>query len=431
MKKILAMSVCAIMLSGAFSCGNSPKKNSSDVEKNITEDQRTVINMAVLCNSNSLSDFVNKFNRENDTYYVEIEEYLPPIDAPDEPMLPELNYDIISGKIPDIVIAQPYDIHSLWNKGYLTDLYPLMEKYGGVQKENILPNIIEGLEIDGKLPALFSGYEIYTAAADISVYGEEFTNWTYNDAIAAYNDCTDELPFLNDTEKSAVGYYMLHNIGIDSIDFKNNTCDFGKYLPDVLEFLETVPDIITAPDNNTLICMKYLDGINHNTAYFYEQYNGKRCTFTGFPSVSENGADISIRNMCGVLEQSEQKKGAWEFISYILSDEMQTKVCLEKYNFPVTESASDILLYDTSEYTDKSIRESLTKYPEEMKYISDEEIEQLKEYFHSVKFQPYYDDRIDSIIYEEWLKNFNGEQTIDQCVYMLNNRIGLYLSENA
>ena len=63
--------------------------------------------------------------------------------------------------------------------------------------------------------------------------------------------------------------------------------------------------------------------------------------------------------------------------------------------------------------------------------MTDKAIDETLNYIKSIKFYPYYDKQIDSIIKEEYESVLDGEKSVDECVNILNSRIGIYLSEKS
>ncbi|MFR0800845.1 MAG: hypothetical protein ACLSHX_07460 [Suilimivivens sp.] len=64
--------------------------------------------------------------------------------------LNRLNADIVSGKIPDIlVIDDNMPVESYVSKGLFEDLKPYIEKDEGLDINNFMPNILDAFSVDG------------------------------------------------------------------------------------------------------------------------------------------------------------------------------------------------------------------------------------------------------------------------------------------
>lgn len=135
--------------------------------------------------------------------------------------------------------------------------------------------------------------------------------------------------------------------------------------------------------------------------------------------------------MYGITETSENKEGAWEFVSSLFETGSLTQKSLEHKGIPVTKTAVENL-FDMGSYMNNSIRAPYS-YPgsDEKLEISDNTVNQLVEYISTVTLEPYADLQIESIINEECGAVYAGERTPEECADILNNRIGIYLSEKS
>lgn len=451
-KKSVLSALIAFSLLCTVSCGreNSSSSVDSAPDGEVTTAApeatgKTIITMAALHMDQDIQALINDFNNSNELYTVNVIDYYTEDDYFETTSLSNFTADILSGKIPDIVMADTQSIDSLRRSDYLADIYPLMENYDGVKKEDFLPNVLESLETNGELNALFNTFLLDTAAVKSSRCGSEYANWTYSQAIEAYNALPANNDFLKaQMTKFDLWQYMMKNIGHDCIDFESNTCDFSKNLPEVLEFLLDLPEIEdkrktgnptgSLINDTALVDVMTFFGINSSvTTLYYNNFNGADITYTGFPSANGNGASAQIDSLYAIMDASPNKEVAWIFLNTLFSDEALQNISLDFHGIPVTESALHNLAYETSSYTSGSIREvyqSVYNEGEEFT-MTDEAIDETLSYIKSVKFYPYYDKQIDSIIKEEYQSVLEGEKSIDECVNILNSRIGIYLSEKS
>ena len=87
-----------------------------------------------------------KFNKTNDDYRIEVLDYSSYEDSDKQ-----MNLDIAAGKIPDIIDVAYMPKELYIRKGFLADLYPLMEKDGEIKKEDFIDTVRTTIEHDGKL----------------------------------------------------------------------------------------------------------------------------------------------------------------------------------------------------------------------------------------------------------------------------------------
>ena len=140
-----------------------------------------------------------------------------------------MKLDIISGDAPDIICADNAFMGDIIHLDMLTDMYGLMEEYGGISPDKLLPNVREGLDVDGKMPAITNGFTIRTCTSRYEGISE---NWN----VEQFSEMCRELPadiekLLNTSGENmrrqafSVGTARLYR---DCVDMDNMTCNFEK-----------------------------------------------------------------------------------------------------------------------------------------------------------------------------------------------------------
>ncbi|MDE6679508.1 MAG: extracellular solute-binding protein, partial [Ruminococcus sp.] len=424
-----------------FSCSEKKDNNSTSsisspaptAEKSLEEtSDKKILNVATMVNdfSKIKGQIINKMSCD-----VNIKFY-PGGDNSDP--LELMNLDILSGEDIDVVYTGVDDMSQFIKNNYLTDLYPLMEQSETLKKEDFLPNVLSGLEVDGKIPAICDNWILYTAIAKTENVGENMESWTPEQAFEAFYNMPEDMNFINHEwqEYDRINY-LIKRVAIDSVDYKNNTCDFGGDFLKMLESINNLPefqpyefvDNCGLIKNRALISDIFLNGINAIlTGWTYTDFGGADVTFVGYPSESGKGYVTDAFSMLGILETSSKKQEGYEFIELMLNDNSINTNYL--HSMPITEkNLSDQL--KESKYNNMSVHcpQNIPDSEEEIE-ISEEAIEKAVEYIRNVEFEPYTSSEVDSIVFSEYHKCFAGETTPQQCADMLNNRISLYLSEN-
>lgn len=434
MKKIL-ITVAVLAMLNTFSCSEKNKETTPAPESSGTSagesDQEAKIKVA------SLIDDLSKFKSFIDKKMscdVEIK-YYPYSDETDS--LELLHLDMISGENIDVVYSTTDDIYTLIKRGYMADLSPLMEQSETLRKEDFLPNVLAGLDIDGKLPAICYDWKLFTAAAKTSNVGENMENWTPAQAFEAFNNMPEDMNFLYHEwgEYDRLNYFI-NRVAIDAVDYKNNTCDFGGAFMETLDSINNLPAFQRyEPDNDALIKNQalvediWLFGINSTlTQQLYASFGCEDITFVGYPSESGKGYTTDCFSMLAIPETSQHKTQAYEFISFMINDYLTSGNSI-MYTMPVTERHLQIQLKE-SKYTASSVNcpQYLPNSTEQVQ-ISEEALQKVVDYIRNVEFEPYTSDTVDNIVFEEYHKCFAGETTPEKCAEMLNSRVSLYLSE--
>lgn len=171
MKKLLIFITMLAMLN-TVSCNEKNKETDSTAptsSESATDNNETPLTVATTID---LSQVKNQITKKM-SCDVDIK-YYPYSEETDSFEL--LYLDMISGNTPDVVYSITDDISKLVKKGYMTDMYPLMEQSENLKKEDFLPNVLKGLDVDGKLPAICNEWSLLTAVAKTENVGENMEN---------------------------------------------------------------------------------------------------------------------------------------------------------------------------------------------------------------------------------------------------------------
>ena len=433
MKKLISLISAGLLLAGTVSCGGKSGENTSDTGK-------TELVVYITAGESAYSYVMNeKFGSISEKYDIKETNYFIDSGYDTDRALINMNTDILSGKVPDIIITSPSAMDSLRKKDYLADLTPFLDGDTGVSTGDFYPNVIESLRTDREINALFTNYRLNTACAKSSFYGEELTDWSYKDAIAAYKSTPEGSDFLGSLH-ATFSEYFLSLLGRESIDLENNTCDFSGPFREALQFVseaqkdgfEGYNDFDTFIHDHVLVYYSPVEGVNGWVYNFFYQFEGTGdLTFVGVPSVNGGGSFTNISAMVGIMSTSPRKEEAYEFISEMFSSDAQESIALSS-GIPVIRDSAHAVTSGYYKYKAGSIYQPSPSHSGQGTFsISQEQIDQFLGYLDNVTFEPYYDTMLDDIIKEEYTAVLNGEKSADECVDMLNSRIGIYLSENS
>ncbi len=455
MKKIIAASAAAIILTSAASCGEAPaisQFNANDPAP-VSEQSDSSSNVYIVQLSSSDTDFsslINSFNATNDDFEVVLNDYSDNSDKYSDKAYEKLISDIDSHSAPDIVIAPPDKMKELMDKGLLTDLAPVLSEGNGIKKDDLLSNVIDSVTVNGSIYALYNSFIIETAAVKSSRYDESFTNWNPQQAVDAYSMIPDGTEFLYMQWTTGEIYsYFTKLFAYECVDTVNRTCDFSP-LRELFTFLKSKPGITDRskamagmePDeasqflsqmqnklinDQALVNRITINGINQWYPVDRSHFGGADITFTGFPNISGNGVYTNVEMMFGILESSSVKPSAWEFLSSLFDEDKQVQTGLSGSGIPVLKSAVDKLAYHTdSETTGSVLVPCIRPDTGEQYVITGPEVDQLVNYISTAVLRPWHDEGINRIIEEECQALANSEISPEECLSHLNNRVNKY-----
>lgn len=465
--KISALFTTAVLLLCAVSCErnnddiNDSQESTSSSDDNNTTNKKQEITVGMITFNSLLSPAITEFNRTNKQYELKIIDYSKLVEEDDDDYSKALNalkLDLTTGNSPDIVSAYSGDMRTLIETGAFTDIYKLMDEYDGVKKVDFLPNIIKGFEINGEIPAISYGFSIKTANAKSKFVGADAENWTVQQAINTYNSMPDNMDFLYQSSSNYdLANFIMKKAARNCIDFQNYTCDFSKpEFSSLLNFLSTASynvkvsnsdfsqmsddeismyfnELNMAIINDKALVNEFsISGFNDTLGWnICSYFGGEDVTYVGYPTNDGIGTVTEASFMFGILENSDNKQGSWEFINSLFSDSFLKEKNAVNFCLPVITNVLEDAAFNTSEFEVGSIRSqlSLPNNYEETIIISDEAIQKAYDYIINVDFEPYYDHTIDNIIKEEYAAALAGEKTGEAVADILQSRLSIYLSE--
>ncbi len=431
MKKLLIF-ITLLATLNTVSCGKKDVDTESPAPyepESVTDNSETTLNIATTIDLSQVkNEIIKKMGCD-----VNIKQYSS---TDENDALELINLDMISGEVFDVVYSTSEDIHTLTKRNYFTDLSPLMEQSENLKKEDFLPNVFEGLKVDGKIPAICDGWILYTAVAKTENVGENMENWTPAQAIKAFNNMPEDMTFLcNEYMEYDRENYFIKRVAVDAVDYNNNTCDFGGAFMEMLGNINNFPPFSQYIWNNdaliknhALVSEVYLFGINCAvTQNLYSDFGCADITFVGYPSESGKGYITEVPLMLGIPENSQNKKQGFRFIDLVINDSLINKSMM--YSMPITEKQLTAQLSE-SKYNSMSVHcpQYLPESDEQVQ-ISEEALQKVVDYIRSVRFEPYTNNTVQNIVREEYHKCFAGESTPQECADILENRVSIYLSE--
>ncbi len=379
-----------------------------------------------------LRNRVMQFNRENDTYHVVLDDC--GIENDEEEFARLTSIQIAAGKGPDMIeggLMRDY-LEGLLDKGALEDLAPYM-KASGVREEAYFPLAFAFLR---------QGERIYSVTPKVSV-------WDYKLAEEVLEGMEElEIEALADALLAREGkgrYCQGYDAGEvlrvflqgtedlwGMVDWESGSCEFhtplfGKLLEAARRYGDDgrkSMDSIAA--NRSLSSVFDLEGY---ASLREEEMEGKK-TFgvlfdDGVHAVSEWQYSSLLVNA-----NSAHKDGAWEFIRFLISEEVQSADFKTLYVPPVHREAFDTWeqwRMDTSTYISWKGKVKLRTF--NGRPVTDQMRAEFKERIEDARPLPIRTAPLLDIILEEAGDYFTGSKSAEEVSEVVNKRVQMYLNE--
>lgn len=428
-KKIVSIIFILSILLTLCSCG---KKE----EKHLTEDGREIIVLAAVEGGSELDGIIADFNNYSTDYYIEQRNYVF-MDNGLYTGNEKLIMDVTRGERIDILYNSGIDMEVYINKGLLTDLYQLIDSDGEVSRDTYT-GAVRAFESGGRLCSMPTFYYMQTTIGKESVWqgdrdvsiehliekAEELNAVPIANLTRNTEQFSDELRF---------AYYLQGTLP-EYIDFENNTCNFtdGRFeqllnFADMYDIGDENPDEMFA-EGRSLLYHVTIGGFGEWD--YYKTFFGPDIVFMGFPADTPNYHNVSSNDCFSILESSENKQGAFEFIKYITSYDYQLEETFGNFlpiNREVYDFVASMLEMDEEAAWSRINADGVRTEYKPTSAGAAEVAEQLN----TVSSGITYGETMAAIIGEEVGAFFSHDKTAAEVCDVIQNRISTYLSENA
>lgn len=413
---------------------------------------KTVLTLAMASSDYEVKSRVIAFNKSNEQYRIDLQDYTSMYtDNGDyQDGISKLNTDIVSGKIPDIIlIDNGMPVDSYIGKGLFADLYPFIDNDAEINREDLMPNIMEAFSENGKLYVLVPDYRIQTVIAKTSEVGTE-RGWTVADAVKLWDSKPEGTEFIAGATRSNMMYTCMNYAADQFVDYETGKCDFNNdNFVQMLEFIKRFPEEISDDYYTDTYWENYdsmwRDGKVIAQDYYltdfrdlnYAKYGtfGEDITLIGFPSANKDGSAILPARQLAISSKSKNQEGAWEFLRYFLSDDYQK----ETSGFPIrlkyleqkAEEATKRPYYTEDDGTKVEYDDVVYIDGIEIKIdpMSREEVDHYVELLKSFTQVSKSDETLMEIINEEAEPYFSGQKNAQEVAQIIQSRAQVYLNE--
>ena len=454
---------------------------------------KTVLTFACMYLDWNMRDAIVKFNRASNTHRIVVRDYSEYNTDDDYTAgIQKLNTEMLSGKLPDMIDINSMPIEQYAAKGFLTDLYELIDADADLSREDFVQPVLKALEsADGKLYQLPNTFAVSTAIALDKVAGD-YDTWNLaavKDAMTklqdgasvfdVYRTKTDILQTCISRNIDAFVDWENGGAHFDSDEFKA-LLEFANQFPDTYDWENATDEENDSAQNRMnsgkqLMTDMYVSSFE-DMLYQLTGFNGG-VKFVGYPS--EDGTSnhaFQIDGSIAISSTCADKTAAWNFMKQFLTEDYQ--LGSNVWNFPINQKAFDQKLKDamTEEYqTDengnvvKDENGNPIRIPKMTYYTTDtgsgvtfgaatvpaastvviggtgvnedgsisiyamtqEQVDQILDLINTTTAVYGYDESILNIISDEAAAYFAGEKSLDDTANMIQSRVNLYVAEQS
>ncbi|MBO4459262.1 MAG: carbohydrate ABC transporter substrate-binding protein [Clostridiales bacterium] len=389
-----------------------------------------------------LKQAVYQFNSTHKDYRIFLEDYSVDYSWNDaeeaQAALLKLLKHFSEGKAPDIFYGEHFDYEYFGRMGLVCDLMPYINSNDITSR--LYPSVAETMTGKGHCYSMFSSYSLEGYFGLESVFGdgdltfEDLANKAEESGIppvysAMAYDISDGIiryP-LNTYIASRTGEHVLDKSDLKKIIEYSTQYGVGSYeeIPAPKSMIEG--EVLT---ERTGLSTVY-DYYNFSASMISSEH--RSLAFLGFPAVRGNMHGISAKGLCAISDSSKYKDVCWEFMSYLLSDDVQRYVVSEgqipvckEYVDKMIEYAVDPDSIPENEMIFREMADSGNKG----KPLPKEVGEEYKRILDKIDTVISYDWGLFDIIYDEIMTYYTQKKSVDEIAGSLQSRLDVYVNEN-
>lgn len=326
--------------------------------------EKYIITLAANTLDSQLKSMIIDYNRSSEDYRITVKVY-----GWEEEDTERFDLDLLSGDTPDIVcIDNSFSLTKYATKGIFTDLGALLDEDDEINRDTLLPNVLEACETNGKLYSLPVNFAVRSVIAKKSLVGDK-TSLTFAD-VKSILEAFPGSSFMRETDREQLMTGFLPVILEEYIDYKNGKSNFSDgNFKSFLEFAKAFPAKIDYEtyyndidweayendfkENRVIANSIYLSSFN--SLEWQDEQFGEEIACIGYPTSTGNPHALNLNTQFAIGAKSIYKKQAWDFMKMLLDKEYQTEYT---WTFPINKEAFE-------EMKEKEITSTKSRYEKE------------------------------------------------------------------
>ncbi len=434
---------------------NWDENSSSIVELNrvevTPENQRTELTMAVMWMSWEIRHAVLNFNRSNTEYRIVVQDYSEYNTEDDYSAgQQKLMTEIISGKVPDILLADDLPVRQYGAKGLLEDLTPYIEndtELGGM--DALVRPVIEATKEDGKIYYVGDSFYISTAVASKRLMGNA-TGWTVQEMQEALKKLPEGAtilsPYIN--QQDLLSTLLRFNLG-SYINWETGECTFDQGdFARLLEFCAMAPKNTDDIDWETVgsdrdrlkqgkqLMFTWSFSDVWDLMYTRQNFGSEGVAYVGFPAEDRHGTYFIVSNRLAMSSKCKYKDAAWQFIrTNLLPKDDVWSFSVNKSNFDklVKDAMTEETYVDENGVTQKVNKfgyyDDQTGQEVEVYAMSQAQYQELMDLINNTTKVMDGDETMLDIVMDAVQAFLDGQKTADDVAAEVQSRVKLYVNE--
>ncbi|WP_406241916.1 ABC transporter substrate-binding protein [Tissierella carlieri] len=344
----------------------------------------------------------------------------------------QLNTKIMTGKAEDIIFTGHLPIHKYINMGVFEDLSNLLSLTPEINSDNYFMNVLEAPKNkDGNIYMLplMSRFQVVSfdkhLVTDSGKKIEDgMTKISFGKAAEFAQQLVDNTSrkntFLSQEEGASFLNYAFRDYFNEFIDMDKKKVNVGEKYISLLNHVKDLEDngYFAAKGSIDFYNMEYYFAFNVDFDTQAAFFSLLPDTYTYAMPLSDANGNVYVNpsNSVGISSNSKNKELAWEFIKFLLSDEVQSLPSF--YGLGVNKKGFE-----------NSVENIFKLYNRDEAVSKEEYRNLLEKWVMEINAYDINDPIISEFIWEESNKFFDGRQSAEESARILQAKISKYLNE--
>lgn len=343
-----------------------------------------------------------------------------------------LNTKIMTGKAEDIIFATQLPVHKYVHMGVFEELSNLLRLTPEINSDNYFMNVLEApkdkdgniymLPLMSRFPVVSFDKHLVTDSG--KKIGDGMTKISFGKALEFAQELVDNTSrkntFLMLESGAHLFNYAFRDYFNEFVDIENKKVSIGEKYISLLNHVKDLENngYFAAKGSIDFYNMEYYFALNADFDIQGAFFNLLPDTYTYAMPLSDASGNVYVNpsNSVGINSNSKHKELAWEFIKFLLSEEVQSLPGF--YGLGVNKKGFD-----------NSAERILKLYNKDEKVSKEEYRNLLEKWVMEINAYDINDPVISEFIWQESNKFFDGEQSAEEAARILQAKISKYLNE--
>lgn len=359
-----------------------------------------------------------------------------------EKYLKKMNSAFLAGKGPDLVDTDYLPMHKYAGKKLLSNLLQIMANDPTFKKGDYFFNVLGNLNSDGsiyKMPLFFQIEGLIGNGEALGKAGVDFDDksWNWDQFIHTLKELRKNgnpsyIPFYGVSDESTFFLYLFTSRITEFVDEvnRNASIDSASFI-DLLKKTKTLFKeglVSESLPNNSSGGFYFQSALFETPQSFFGRSKGYGYTLKSpklyfQPMLDGEHPSHAFRTVggIGINERSPVKREAWEFIKFLLSEEMQSPLA-KGQGFPLNKKALDNQM---NQMAKEGAKENGNVYR-----VSQADIQLLKQFVADAgRSGNWGSSEITSMVYEGTKPFFSGQKSAEAIAKLIQGKATLFLNE--